>query len=162
MEIFYFNTKEEFESFLKNDSLVLIDNNFKLSFKYEGQNYITKYCAMENKIYIMNNEKEIINYNAYNNIIFSNENYNLLFLNQMLKIYYFQEEINQLINSPFNNENNHIIKNFYLINKYYINKYKQIIDYDILYNTIKNNQNINSITYKNLDDNYLNVKGRII
>ena len=123
-EILNYNTKEEFEEFLKKDSLVLIDNNLKSLFKCEGQNYITKYCAMENKIYILNNDlkSEIVNYNTYDNIIFSNENYNLLHINQIIKIIFFQERINNIINSPHKNDNNNNFNNkIYLINKNFIN-----------------------------------------
>lgn len=125
-------------------------------FKCEGRNYITKYSAIENKIYIINreNNKDIISFNAYNNIIFSNENYNLSHLNHMLKIYYFKEHLK---NYKIKSVNNQINNKIYLLNKNIVNKYKKIFDYDIIHEIMKTKQNMSSINYNNLDDNFTKI-----
>ena len=135
IEILNINTAEGINPFLAKDSLVIIDNNIKLLFKSFNQNYSIKYCGKGNKIYILNDEN--LSFNAYNNIIFSKENYNLSHLNIMLKIHFFQSEMNQLINSSYKNENNNTTNKIYLINKNILEVYKEILEYDILIKDLK-------------------------
>ena len=87
-EILNLNSQKKINSYLKGDSLVLIDNNIKLLFKSLEQNYSIKYYAIENKIYILIDER--LEFNAYNNIIFSKENFNLTHLSIMVEIHYFK------------------------------------------------------------------------
>ena len=124
IEILNINSAEEINSFLENDSIVIINNNIKSVFKAIGQNYTIKYSGIENKIYILN--KENLSFNAYNNIILSKENYNLSHINIMLQIHFFQKEINQLINSSYKIENNYNNNKIYLINKNILETYQFI------------------------------------
>ena len=99
LEIYNFCTKKEFDEFLENDSLVLIDLNIKDLFKTNNNsNYITKYISIGNKIYINIYEDKYLIYKSFNNILFSRDNYNLMHLKQLIKIFYLQEKINNLIN----------------------------------------------------------------
>ena len=87
LEIFNYKTKEEFDSALENNNLVIINDEFRQSFKANNNNaYKVTFSIFNGKIYIINGSKnEKINYNIYENIIFSKENYNLLYLKHMIK-----------------------------------------------------------------------------
>ena len=158
LEVYYFNTKEEYEC-LENESLAIIDINLKDLFKIDDKNnYITKYYLTENKIYFNINEKEYLDYNAYSNNIFSNANFNLIHLKQLIKLFYFQEQLNILINSPQNIIDN--VKNdlytIYIVNKQMLDKYKQFFDYGTLYNYLKKNKNKEMLKNIDNDDNFNN------
>ena len=138
LEILNLNSQKEINSYLKGDSLVIIDNNIKSLFKSLEQKYSIKYSAIENKIYILNDEK--LAFDAYNNIIFSKENYNLTHLNIMVEIHYFQQEMNQLIKEPYKIEENYMNNKIYLLNKNILETYKIILEYDSLNEIIKKNE----------------------
>ncbi len=150
LEIYNYNTKGEFDDFLEKDSLVLIDSNIKDLFKTNNNsNYITKYIPIENKIYINIHKKEYLIYDSFNNIIVSKYYFNLMHLKQLIKIFYFQEKIRNLINSPhkyiLDIKNN--INSFFIINKQILDKYKKIFEYETLYNYLNQKETI----YKNKD-----------
>ena len=160
-KILNLNSQKEINSYLKGDSLVIIDNNIKLLFKSFEQNYSIKYSAKENKIYILNDEK--LAFDAYNNIIFSKENYNLTHLNIMVEINYFQGEMNQLIKEPYKIEENYMNNKIYLLNKNILETYKKILEFDLLTEIIKKDEiNFKAIYYEDfskfislLDKNYI-------
>ena len=142
-ETYNFNTKEEFESYLEKESLIIINYDFRNSFDFRINEYKIKYAPINNKIYFLSEDsKEIIKYNAYKNIILSNENYNLLHFDNVIKIFYFKEEINNIINSSHKIQNNYNNNKIYLVNKEVLNKYKNIFNYDYLAKLLKGKKNI--------------------
>ena len=163
-EILNFNQNNEIESYLKNNSLAIVNDKFLSSFK-KSSGKIIKYIAYENKINIYLNETIYSTFSSTNNIISLNSsinnnnpsnilstndnNNNLLYLNLLIKIYYFQKKLNEQINSQKNSTES----NNYLINKNIINKFKDFFNYNELYILLKDNNTINSeIDYKNLED----------
>ena len=137
------NTKEEFESYLEKESLIIINYDFRNLFDFRINEYKIKYAPINNKIYFLSEDsKEIIKYNAYKNIILSNENYNLLHFDNVIKIFYFKEEINNIINSSHKIQNNYNNNKIYLVNKEVLNKYKNIFNYDYLAKLLKGKKNI--------------------
>ena len=156
LEILDFKTKDDFDSALEKDILILIDDGFIKSFKTKNNNLKKiKFSLFDNQIYIINdNKNEEIKYNIYKNMILSKEKYNLLYLENMIKFFYFQKEINEQIKSPQAISNYTFnINNIYIINKKIMNKYKDYFEFDILCKLLKEKINDNSITYKNLDNN---------
>ena len=135
LEIFNFQTKNEIDDFLLNDSLVIINSDFKQSFKIKSKDNITTYVLNKNQISV-NLDKNMI-FNLNKNIIKSKEN--LLFIKQMFKI------IKLKPNKDINN-------NIYLINKKILDKFKQILDYNKICHILKNNNIIDMTNNNNFDE----------
>jgi len=69
INIMKFDKKEEIESYLKNDSLVLIGSEFFFCFSYNISGKLTKYNVFNNKILIYLDNYEILSFKSKNNII---------------------------------------------------------------------------------------------
>ena len=174
IEIINFKTKSEIEAFLKKDSLIIIDSTFFSTKKKNSANY-TRYYAYENKIEIpledgtflaksndnMIQLNLIINYNNNKNDSYinpnapasSNENLNMTHIKQLIRIFYFNQKLNEQIQSDqktgTKNKND-----IYLINKNIINKYKEYFNYKTLYSILNNNSKLKQINYDNLENNF--------
>ena len=157
----YFINKKELYDYLINDSLVLIEQFTKFSFLRNKLffNKQIQYITFQNNINISLNEELTfktntniisLNYKNNNNNNINNYYNNLVHLNQLIKIFYFKEEIINNINSQhnFNNNYNSII----LINKIIINKYKNYFNYNVLYQFLKNYGKIRNIPYESLNN----------
>ena len=155
----YFINKKELYDYLINDSLVLIEQFTKFSFLRNKLffNKQIQYITFQNNINISLNEELTfktntniisLNYKNNNNNNINNYYNNLVHLNQLIKIFYFKEEIINNINSQhnFNNHYNSII----LINKIIINKYKNYFNYNVLYQFLKNYGKIRNIPYESI------------
>ena len=141
LEIFNFQTKNEIDDFLLNDSLVIINSDFKQSFKIKSKDNITTYILNKNQISI-NLDKNMI-FNLNKNIIISKEN--LFFLKKMLKIIKFK---------PSKDNNN---ENIYLINKKILDKFKQILDYNKICIVLKNNNIIDMTNNNNFNEYFAEI-----
>ena len=135
LEIFFFRTKSELEDFLIKDSLVIIDDDFKQSFKIKSEQKITTYYLNRNQIYL-NVDKDMV-FNIYKNKIISKEKLNIFFLKQFLRIVEY-------------NPNHQKINSIYLINNKILDIFKNIFDYEKIKTFLMNN----NISYNNNFDEY--------
>jgi len=167
MNVLKFYKKEDFESYLKFDSLALIDSN---CIKYLNNDYsqkCMKYCASNNIIQFILENNEIITFKCSKNIIslnnIFNENNNMnniikekinypIHLIQLINIFYFKKYFYEMLKSVYtmNNFKNDI----YLINKKVIDKYKQIFNYQKLKCFLTGIQSTQNINYSNLKNYY--------
>ena len=69
MNIIKFGKKEDFESFLKNDSLVLINSKFLFCLNDEFSEKLIQYNVFNNKINIYLDNNEILSFKSNKNII---------------------------------------------------------------------------------------------
>ena len=146
--------EENLRAFLEKDSLVLINSN---SFTNNWIRYQIIYGIYDNKIYLYLDKVLFIESN--NNIISKNSNIKLLndysdfiHLKQLIKIFYFQKELNEKINTPYNPSlKAQFSKNNYIINKKIINNYKDFFDYKKLYNKLIKSEEIKEIKYDNFE-----------
>ena len=153
INILKFNKKEDFESYLRNDSLILIEPIFFSCFNNvnnDNSGKKTQYNVFNNNIniYLDNNEK--LSFKSNNNIISLNENINInnsIHLKQLIKIFFFQKKIKSFVKENY-------INSIYLINKNVINYYKTIFNYKKLYEILKTNSNTKNINNENLDSYY--------
>ena len=155
INILKFNKKEDFEYYLRKDTLILIDPKFFLCFNNDNNDNSGKkiqYNAFNNNIniYLDNNEK--LSFKSNNNIVSLNENIsininNSIHLKQLIKIFFFQKKIKSYVKENYNN-------GIYLINKKVINYYKTIFNYKKLYELLKTNSNIKNINNENLNSYY--------
>ena len=130
--------EKEFESFTKTNSFVLFNKNlFELinDKKEINENGINYKIDNNNKISFQFKSLNCIFY-IYNNIIFSKLDSNVFLL---IKFYIFEEEFKKNINSGLNNTS----KTYIMINRNNIDKFKEYLRYDIIYNYIKNEDIIN-------------------
>ena len=173
IEIINFKEIKELESYIKNTPIIIINSNISQNTKDQNNNtsnYI-KYYAYENKIeiplkdgsFLINSNNNIIQFNPNNNnenIINQNdkkssnenENNNIMYIKQLIKIFYFNKKINEQIKSNKNTLSNN--NNIYLINKNIINKYKEFFNYNHLCNILNNNPKLKEIKYDILENNF--------
>jgi len=152
IKILEFKNKEDIESYLKYNSFVLIDYNFKVKYNSDKKD-MKNINILNSKITIEINNKNNINCDSENNIITKNEYNYLKELRQLIRIFCFQEELQNLFFES--SKQNEIKKAYYLVNKNIILEYKKYFDYEILYNYLKNNQDIlNEITDKKNNIDY--------
>ena len=150
LKILEFNNKEDIESYLKFNSFVIVDSIFKIKYNNETKNY-KNINILKNKITIDINNKNKISFDSENNLITNNEYNYLKELRQLIRIFCFQEELQNLFLES--SKQNEIKKAYYLVNTNIILEYKKFFDYDILYNYLRNNHEIlNDI--KNNNTNY--------
>ena len=128
LEILCFKTKKELDNFLTNDSLVIIDNDFKGNFKLKSQESLTIYNLNKNQIVLNTNND--MTFNIYKNRILSKEKLNIFYLKQLFKMI----KCNPGIETNNNN-------NIYLISRKILNDFKYIFDYDRI-SSILINKNI--------------------
>ena len=148
LEILSFNSKKEMDEYLENNIIVIIDSNFKSSFKITSNEKITIYNINNNQINI-SADKDMV-FKLYKNIIARNENLNLIFLKQLFTM------VNLNIDIKNSNDNQKI----YLINERIIENYKKIFNYDKIsaqlnYNNISYNGNFKEY-YSKIADIILN------
>ena len=152
--------KNELESFLKTNSLVLISANFTNSINNPSSLNFIKYNTFNNKIGLFLNDGELY-VNSNNNIISLNHennklqyiNNNLLYLKQLIKIFYFQKELKGIINSQHKTIRNYEKSNhIYFINKKIINIYKNFFKFEEIIIEIEQNITKLNYDYDNLDD----------
>ena len=140
LEVIFLKDPKEFMSLLDEDDLIIIENSRHLSsfreFFPQSNFGLTSYSLIYGNIKI--NLNESLYFYADNNIIsinnlISNE---ILDLIQLIKIYCFQEELQQLINyedknnTNFQNKNNIVLVNKNIIRKFKDNYgYKNLCDY---------------------------------
>ena len=141
IEIINFSKKEEFENILKTKSLALLNYDFIYPITDYNRPNSIYYQLSNNKIEIIFDYKSSLVYQIDSNIISLNKDNNndFLHLKQLIKIFYFKEYFNKIINSPQQYlekekiESNKIV----LINKKMMNKYKEFFNYNILYTLLK-------------------------
>ena len=154
INIYKFNKKEDLESYLKNNSLVLINSTFLLCFdrNFYGKTTYHKTFnkTFNNKIHIYLDNNEILSFKSSNNIITINGIINYSNLKQLINIFYFQKNLKSNMNVK--DAKNKI----YLINKKVITIYKNIFNYQKLYDFLKSNLNIKDMNYSCLAYNYYN------
>ena len=141
LNLLKFKTFEDIEKYIKYNSIAIITSKFKNLFDKDNQengNYCIKINNNNNISINLNNDTKI--FNTKNNIILNNENYYFKELKQLIKIFYFQEQLIQLINKPFSEilQNENDKKEIYLINKNIISNYKLHYEYKTLFNNLKN------------------------
>jgi len=158
LRIINFKNKDEMEKYLQNDSLVIVNEEFCSSF-----NLINSYSfnfKIYNYIISIKFGNDILSYKITNNIIsqsgkdeFLSYKFNdFIHLNQLLKIYFFQKELKEIINFPHNISKNNK-ENIYLIGKETISKYKNYFQYDKLFELL-NNDKIKNLNYHNYESNF--------
>ena len=172
LDIIYLKEPNQFKSTLEKDNAIIIDNprqkflSIFIQFLPKETGKAINYSIKKNSIKIEMDEP--LFFKADNNIlsfknIISDE---IFILMQMIKIFCFQEEIQQLINYEYNNNKN--IQNqydIYLINNNIIRTFKENFGYKKLYDYLKANKYIlneliekkeNIIRYELLTDDILN------
>jgi len=169
INIMKFGNKEEIESFLKNELLVLVDSKFLNCFNCDFSENSLKYKVFNNKINVYLDNNEILSFNSNNNIIslngiinYSNRNnnkvnkisnikkinhnnfndYNNPYLSKAIKLYFYYQEFSKKIKETKNDE-----KEYYLINNNLISEIK--INYK--YNQIK--EELDEINFMDNDNN---------
>ena len=161
--------KKELETFLKGDSLVLINKNIFFSFLQALKFFNPiKYCTYDNKIIIQLNKNDIINISSSNNIMslnninqnsqINNNNGNLAHLKQLIKIYIFQENLSKNINSSFANITGLNTIPIILVNKNTMNDYKNFFDYNKLCGYLKKNERLAKMKYEDIDNLFTEIK----
>ena len=150
LQILSFNSEKEIDDYLENNILVIIDANFKSSFKIASTEKVTIYNIINNQINISISGHKNIFYKLHKNIISRNENLNLIFLRQLFKM------INLNIEIKNRNDNQKI----YLINNRIFENYKKIFNYDnisaeLINNNISYNDNSKEY-YSKVANNILN------
>jgi len=146
-----FNKKEEIESYLKNESLVLINDRFSSCFDIKYSDKLIKYNAFNNKIHFYLDNNEILSFKSNNNVISLNGIINYSNLKQLIKIFYFQKKLKSNIQEKESKNK------IYLISKKVINIYKKAYNYQKLYDFLMSNSNTQCIDYDSLDNyNYYN------
>ena len=123
INIWKFNKKEDLESHLKNDSLVLINSSFILCFDRNYYEKTTYYSTFNNKIHIYLDNNEILSFKSSNNTISLNGIINYSYLKKLINIFYFQKKL-----KSYSNEKDAKNK-IYLINKKVISIYKNMFNY---------------------------------
>jgi hypothetical protein len=132
------NKKEELESMLNNESLAIINSDFKNCFPYfKNETKLIEYSTFNNQIKI--HLDQTIIFKSNNNIISKNYNIDLMDLKLLIKIFLFQNSFSNLVN----NGNKAIkykekIKIFFINNKI-IKQYKNHFEYNKLYEYLINN-----------------------
>ena len=152
LKILEFENKKDTEAYLKYNSFALIDSNFKIKFNSEKKDF-KNINILNNKITIDISNKTKMAFDSENNIITKNEYNYLKELRQLIRIFCFQEELQNLFFEL--SKQKEIKKAYYLINSNIMLQYKEYFDYDILYNYLSNNHDIlNEIKDKNNNINY--------
>ena len=144
----YFSKKEEFESFLENDSLVLINSEFTLCFDCDFSGKFIQYNVFNNKINIYLENKEVLSFKSNDNIMSLNGIINDSNLKQLIKIFYFQKELKSYFKEK--DSKNKI----FLISKKVITIYKNTFNYPKIYNFLKSNSITQNLKYYNLNNYY--------
>ena len=173
MNVLKFDKSKDFEKYLEKDSLVLIDYNYIFYLNnYYSQKYM-KYCAFNNEIHFFLEDNEKLSFISENNILASNNiikekiymkkiinekinNPNHLI--QLIKIFYFHKNFNEIIKSSFTRANS----NIFLINKNVMTIYKQIFNYKKLQDFLKGNRNTQNINYFNLENYYPQIISELV
>ena len=148
----YFKSKEELENYIKENSLVIVNQNF-YNFLNEEKEKIREqnifFSAKNDRITIYIDRKEIdFPFNG-NNIVYSvKESY----IRILLKIYYFQEELNNNINKSIDDNKNIKIG---LIQKDWIKQFKFFFEYDYLKGLIKSNEMNKANNYSSFSESII-------
>ena len=155
MNILKFNKKKDFEMYLDNDSLTLIDSN---CIRYLNNDFSQKYIiysAFNNKIHIYLENNEILTFKSNNNTISLNGIINYpIHLKQLIKLFYFQKNFNEILLHKSFLSRSYCTKDIYLISKNIINKYKNNFKYQKLKDLLESNQNTKNINYLDLQEYY--------
>ena len=144
-----FKSNKELEDYIKENSLVIVSNNFyDLIMKEEGKEkkeeniYFTSINDLKT-IYIGRKEMK---FHSNSNILYSiKESY----IRIIFKIYYFQEELNNIIKKPI--DENKKIK-IGLVQKDWIQQLKSYLDYNYLRALINSCEQIKEYNYSSLSD----------
>ena len=144
-----FKSIKELEDYIKENSLVIVNNNFyDLIIKEEGKEEKLQninLTAINDLITIYIGKKEM-KFRLNSNILYSvKESY----IRIIFKIYYFQEELNNNIKKPI--DENKKIK-IGLIQKDWINQFKSHLDYNYLKVLINTCEQIKEYNYSSLSD----------
>jgi len=136
-----FESKDEMENFLKNNSLILANASFVscINIHYNIQDWLS-YDINKNSIEF-NINGNVLSIESKNNIItLKNNNISKLenesdlieiHLKILIKFFCFQKEIESIMNSEINKKKNKSNKIFY-INKEWMNQYKKFFDYTMI------------------------------
>lgn len=160
IKIIEINEKEELESLLEMKILVILDYSFiynlvPYSIHITSINYKLHYNKIEFCFY--NDKNLLIDTNS--NIISLNKSNGLEHIKQLIRIFYFEKELQNNLNLPYEElkNNKSIPDHVYLINNKFIEKYKNEYKSDILFDFLKNNESYNNINYSDLTKNYSNI-----
>ena len=160
IEIKNFKTEKEINSFLKNNSLIII-NSLSFIINNSTKNNFTKYSLHEQKIELFLENR--ITFESNNNIISKNEY--ITNLECLIEIFYFNEYLNKQLRSPPLKTSIKEDNNIYLISKDVINQFKKHFEYDLLgvgerKKYLKNYEKIKMDDYsqliKNFGDRFIN------
>ena len=153
IKILDIKTEKEIKSFLQNDSIVIVNKEFLQLFLDEEKINrfipIRFYAYNKTIIFFLDNIK-IIFYTDDN--IISKDEYQNKNIKNLIKLFYFQEEIKQKIDIPFQKNNNYYKIN--IVNKNLMKKYKEYYHYNQLYDLLKNNKDLMKIITE--ENNYIN------
>ena len=166
-----FRKKEELIDYLKNNSLVLLENTLVTSFdKTHLDNKKFKFNLYNNMIEFESNNEIFLKVPSNNNIILLNKNLqnninnntnftsntnDLFNLKLLTKLYYFQKDFTNRINSPHKqipNDKN-VNSGIFLLSKNILVKYKK----HFKYNTLRESLIKYDINYNSFESYYLNI-----
>ena len=159
INIIKFKEKDEFESHIKMKSLALLGVNFINIFKsYNTLSHLdrTSYYLYNNTIEFTFNNISPILIKSNCNIILSDELKGFNNLKQLIRIFYFQKDLEKNINLPHRQlEINKIELNYYyLINKKLIKQYKDYYKSNQLNEFLKNYDSFKNINYNNFEEEF--------
>ena len=106
-----------------------------------------------------------INRNDINNTIDNNNNDNnneILNLIQLIRIYFFQKDLQNIINLPHGQIKDKKMYTNYIISKTLIDKYKALFNYGLLYEFLNNYIKNNEINYANFEAHYPKIVSSLI
>ena len=153
IKFLYFASYKEFENYIKENSLVIVSQNFYNLLKEEKEiEQKIYFTSKSDTITIYIDKKEIVFPSNGNNIVYSNKE---SYIRILIKIYYFQEELNKDIKKAIDDNKNIKIG---IIQKDWIKHFKSFFEYD---NFIKNYEMIKENNYFSLSeskiDNLINI-----
>jgi len=144
-----FKSNKELEDYIKENSLVIVNKNFyDLIIKEEGKEQKEEniYFTSTNDLKTIYIGRKEMKFHSNSNILYSiKESY----IRIIFKIYYFQEELNNIIKKPID-ENKKIKIGF--VQKDWIQKLKSYLDYNYLRVLINSCEQINEYNYSSLSD----------
>ena len=133
-------SKNSLELYFKKNSFAIINFDFTKSFNVSKNNILgnrLEFKLIDNELYINCKLKKILIKHFQNNILLSNKEYNLNFSNQLIRYYYFQENLYKLINLSYTTVQR---VDIYCINKKGFDKYKSVFEYDKLIKDLNQNE----------------------
>ena len=160
VEIFEIKNKNEFKSLLTNKTLIILDYSFLMHFIQSlsiSKSIDYKFHNNELEFFFGDRSKLVINTNS--NVISLNKSNDLPNLYQLIKIFYFEKDLQKIIYLPYEQlkYNRNIPEHLYLINKKIMDKYKLYFNGDILYDFLRKYDKTEEIKYNDLSKHFLKI-----